>query len=282
MTERGFWVYAVAGQYAGEDLSGLDGVGDGRVRVIGAAGLAVLASDVDLAEFGAEALRRNLEDLDWLERVAWAHHHVIDAAARLLPLLPMRLATVYASEGTAAAAFTERAAELRDALAQVRGRAEWGVKAYARPAREVSARDKPAPAGAESGTAESGTGGTGTGGTGPGGAGAGSGAGTAYLKRRRDQLSAQRDTQRDAVASARAVHSALAGHAALSRLHPPQSAQLSGDRAPMLLNASYLLDAGDGTAFTSVLEAAASTHPDLRLELTGPWPPYSFAGGDAQ
>ena len=54
----------------------------------------------------------------------------------------------------------------------------------------------------------------------------------------------------------------------------------AGARRPMLLNASYLLDAGDGASFTSAVAAEAAAHPELRIELTGPWPPYSFVGDD--
>jgi hypothetical protein len=102
----------------------------------------------------------------------------------------------------------------------------------------------------------------------------------AYLKRRRAQLSAGQDFRRSAVASAQAVHSELSGRAAQARLYPPQAAQLTGNRAPMLLNAAYLLDASSATGFASVVADAATAHPELRLELTGPWPPYSFTGED--
>jgi Gas vesicle synthesis protein GvpL/GvpF len=73
------------------------------------------------------------------------------------------------------------------------------------------------------------------------------------------------------------VHAGLAGNAAAALLRPPQSPQLTGVRQPMLLNAAYLLDAGAGRDFTAAVAAAATTHPELRIELTGPWPPYSFA-----
>jgi hypothetical protein len=101
----------------------------------------------------------------------------------------------------------------------------------------------------------------------------------AYLKRRRDELAATHDVQRDATAGARAVYAELAGRAASARLHPPQSPQLSGAKAPMLLNAAYLLYRSDGSSFAAAVESAANAHPELRLELTGPWPPYSFSGG---
>jgi hypothetical protein len=257
----GVWAYALT-QDAGEhDLSWLTGVAGTKVRAARAAGLTVLVSDVDLAEFGETALRRNLEDLDWLEAVARAHHHVIEAASGLFPLLPTRLATVYSGDQSMAAVLGARHDELLAALRRVGGRVEWGVKAYAvpEPERAAAPAGPPAPAAAGSG---------------------GSGAGLAYLKRRKEQLSHRAESWRSAVAGARAVHAHLSRHAVLTRLHPPQSAQLSGNQQEMMLNAAYLLDPNEGTGFATQVAAAADAHPELDLDLTGPWPPYSFTAGD--
>jgi Gas vesicle synthesis protein GvpL/GvpF len=259
--EHGVWAYAIT-DYSGGDLSPLTGVAGARVRAAAAGGLTVLVSDVDLAEFGEAALRRNLENLAWLEEVARAHHQVIDAAARLFPLLPARLATVYSSDAAMAAILSARAGHLHAALRRVGGREEWGVKAYPAPDNDRCER---VPAQRME----------------TGGRQAGGGAGLAYLKRRRAELTARQESRGSAVAGAQAVHSELSGHAAQARLHPPQSAQLSGVRATMLLNAAYLLDPSGASGFTTAVAAAATAHPELRLELTGPWPPYSFTGEDS-
>jgi hypothetical protein len=263
----GVWAYAITDQGGGADLSGLTGVAGTKVRDAVADGFTVLVSDVDLAEFGEAALRRNLENLTWLEGVARAHHRVIDAAARLFPLLPARLATVYSSDAAMAAALARRRTELRAALRRVGGRVEWGVKAYAAPRPDTREEPVPAPAGRATDAGAGGAGGTG-------------GAGLAYLKRRRAQLTARESSQQAAVAGARAIHEELSGRAAQARLHPPQSPQLSGNQLPMLLNTAYLLDASASAGFASAVAAAATAHPELRLELTGPWPPYSFAEED--
>jgi hypothetical protein len=280
------WAYAIArsgagGLVAGDlaaALSRLAGVGGAPVRVTSCSGLSMLVSDVSAVQFGEAALRRNLENLDWLDQVARAHHHVIDAAARLFPLLPTRLATVYSSDDAVCAALAERRAALRGALRQVGGRVEWGVKAYAMPESEMAARG-PDGAGGRDGTP---SGGAGAAEARDGGAGAAEArdGGLAYLRRRREQLTAGRESRAAAIGAARALHGALAGQAERARLHPPQAPELSGVRLPMLLNAAYLMPA-DGTAeFTAAVAAQANAHPELRIELTGPWPPYSFTGDD--
>ncbi len=263
------WAYAIIDSTTGDlaaDLSLPTGVGGTPVRVAACSGLSMLVSDVSEAQFGEAALRRNLEDLDWLDEVARAHHAVIEAARQLFPLLPTRLATVYSSDAAVCAALDERRAVLRGALRQVGGRVEWGVKAYAMPESEIAgARGRD-----EAGLA----------GDGAGAAVARAGAGLAYLRRRREQLTAGRESRAVAVDAVRAVHGALAGQAERARLHPPQSPQLSGVRLPMLLNAAYLVPADGAADFNAAVAAQAAAHPELRIELTGPWPPYSFAGDD--
>ena len=121
------WAYAIIGSGAVDlvaDLSRLTGVGGAPVRVAACSGLSMLVSDVSEAQFGEAALRRNLENLDWLDEVARAHHHVIEAARQLFPLLPTRLATVYSSDVAVCAALDERRPALRGALRRVGGRVE--------------------------------------------------------------------------------------------------------------------------------------------------------------
>jgi gas vesicle protein GvpL/GvpF len=253
---NGKWVYAIAERVAVTPLAQIRGVGGGPIRTVAAAGLTAVVEDVGLAEFGEEALRRNLEDLDWLEATARAHHGVIDAVAQQGPLVPTRLATVYSGDERIAAMLTKRDADFRSALRRISGRQEWGVKAYAN--RQPEASDDSAAA--------------------PGQSGPGGGAGAAYLRRRRDQLAAQKNARRETLDSAEVLHGELSRYAAETRLHPPQAPQLTRSKAPMILNAAYLLDSARGDEFAAAVAALAAQYPGLRLELTGPWPPYSFAG----
>lgn len=280
--DSGVWTYAITergllSRPDGEvDLSWITGVGEAKVRTTTCSGLTALVSDVSLAEYGEAALRENLENLRWLDEVAREHHYVIDAARRLFPLLPVRLATVYRGDAAVCAALTDRRGQLLHALRRVGGRLEWGVKAYAAPETDAESNAAPEPDRAERVSAVRKLVGAGA----DRDAGPESGAGLAYLERRRAQLTGIRESRGAAVNAAQAVHADLTAKAAGTRLRPPQPVQLSGVRLPMLLNAAYLINAADGVTFTAAVAAQATAHPELRIELTGPWPPYSFTDAD--
>jgi hypothetical protein len=222
------------------------------VRTISSAGLDAVVSRVDLAEFGEDALRRNLEEIGWLADTARAHHRVVTAVGGLGPVVPARLATVYHRPARVAEMLDERRRELTTALDRFVGRAEWGVQAFAVPDPPVATA---APAAA-------------------GGAG---GAGAAYLRHRRAQLLARETGRQAALESAEAVHRALAARAEAAGRHRPQDRRLSGEPGSMLLNGAYLVEARLATGFAAAVTELAERHPTIRLKLTGPWPPYSFA-----
>lgn len=276
MSEHGTWVYAVTS--SGRTVpDGLTGVGGTALRTVSSAGLVAVVSAVDLAEYGEEPLRRNLEDLEWLEATARAHHTVIDAVAEAGPAVPMQLATLYRSDERVAAVLDQNRDDFQGVLERIRERIEWGVKIYL-PGVEGEA----APAGSEGGSAGAGRSGTGRGSTGQGGAdrgGAdrgGSRPGAAYLQRRRSELSAREDARAAAAASAEEIHAELAALSAAARVHKPQHAQLTGRSEPMIFNGTYLVDEQRAGDFTAAADELAGRHPGVIVELTGPWPPYSF------
>jgi hypothetical protein len=251
---RCVWVYGVAADGAGSEAIGATGVGGGRPRPVRAAGLTAVIADVDQGGFGEAALRRNLEDLDWVEQTARAHHAVIQAMAEHGPVVPMRLATVYSCDEGVIEMLRQRADDFRVALLRLRGRSEWGVKACATAPADPGPRDRD-PA------------------TGPAGPGA------AYLQRRRAQLTSRTKARQDALAGAQAVHAELSRLSVAARLYPPQAPDLAGHAAPMVLNAAYLVADERAAGFAAAVKDLAGRHRCVRLGLTGPWPAYSFAGG---
>lgn len=254
----GVWLHAVTRDPPPAGIAGLTGVGGGPVRAVEAAGLAAVVSSVDLDEFGAEPMRRNLEDLAWLEAVARAHHAVVAAANRLGGAVPAQLGTVYRDDARVRSVLSERRADFTAVLHRVAGRDEWGVKAFAA---DVAPPPDPAarPAGA--------------GGRGPG---------AAYLLRRRAELGAAERQRQILLDGAERAHAALAEHAEQARRHPPQDRGLTGRRDLMVLNGAYLVGTADAERFAAAVEELAGRLPALHLQLTGPWPPYSFVAVDEE
>ncbi|WP_033216698.1 GvpL/GvpF family gas vesicle protein [Kitasatospora phosalacinea] len=262
------WLYAVAP--AGPDASPWqvlpEGVADEHPGTVEAADLLAVVGPVPDADFDTDALQRHLGDPQWLERAVRAHHRVVSATVGRA--LPVRFGTVYRDEDRVRALLTAHADEIRTALAGIADRTEWGVKAYLDRARSDGETD-----------------GAGEAGDGPGRP-SDDRPGTAYLLRRRTARDRAERALADAAGQARQVHLALSDLADRSTEHPPQPAEATGVRDPMLLNGAYLVHRAREAEFARAVAGLRERHgPALRVELTGPWPPYSFAGlptgGDA-
>ncbi|MGH3942466.1 MAG: GvpL/GvpF family gas vesicle protein [Pseudonocardiaceae bacterium] len=247
MTEPGSYVYGVVRGLDPAVVAGLAGVAGNPVRVVVHGALSALVSPVDLAEFDESGLRRNFEDISWLEATAREHHAVLAAAALDAPVVPLRLATIYRSTDGVRALLAERGAIFDAALRRVQGRTEWGLKAYLDPGqRSAPSVEQPA--------ADS--------------------PGTAYLHRRRAQLRSSEELRQAAEHGAEVIHRAVSAAAEAVRRYPPQDRKLSGHSSEMVLNAAYLLSGTDRAPLEEALHQAGSW--PLQVEWTGPWVPYSF------
>ncbi|MFI9201097.1 GvpL/GvpF family gas vesicle protein [Streptomyces sp. NPDC053048] len=254
---RYLYAYAVTRESDTVDraLRNVTGVAGEPVSVVRHLGLMALTGPVPAADHEERALAARLEDLEWLETTARAHQRVVAAAAEAAPcVLPLRLATVFRDERGVRAMLDDRLDSLRAALDRLDGRTEWGVKVYAH-------EPAPAPTGTPRAAAVS---------------------GRDYLRRRAaERHTAQQETRR-VDATARGIHTALAVLAQETRLHPPQNPRLSRHPDRNVLNAAYLVRREDAPSFTSAVAGLAELAPGdgMRVELTGPWAPYSFAGQD--
>lgn len=228
------------------DLAGIAGA---ALRLVTSGDLAALVSTVDAEEFGERGLRENLEDMRWLERTVRAHSRVVDAVAACAPVAPLALATVYFSDERLRTVLEERASAFEAVLELITGRTEWGVKAYADPSTaENGPADREAPYRP----------------------------GQAYLGKLRQRREVRAQAESEALQQAEGMHHALSGLAHASLLHPPQNRELAGYRGLMVLNGAYLVDDSRADEFASAVDDLASKS-SARIELTGPWPPYSFA-----
>lgn len=206
--------------------------------------LAAVAAEVSLAEFGDDVVAERLNDRSWLEEKVRAHEDVLQSFVGATPVVPLRFGAIYRDPGDIRRLLGERHAFFEETLERLRGRVELGVKAWF----DASRVERPAATG-----------------------------GRAYLERRRDELG----SARDAAAAAAAAHDRLLAVADEGVVNRPQPRELTGRDERMLLNAAYLVPAGDDRLADELVRIAEEhAAAGLAYELTGPWPPYNFARED--
>ena len=253
------------------------GVTGAPVYTVGEGELAALVSRVPAAGFDEAALQAQLEDLDWLEGIARAHHEVVAAASAVGCALPLRLATVYRDEDGVRRMLRHDHDRLRAELRRLDGRIEWGVKVYTEP---EAAPDSAAPFAAAAPDAAPSTPSAAPGGAGAGARGEGV-SGRAYLRQRLRERQTHDSALQQTTDLADRLDAELSRYAEERRLHRPQDPRLSRRDGVNVLNVSYLVPAGDAHAFAERARALAAGETRVRVELTGPWAPYSFTGTGA-
>jgi hypothetical protein len=247
VTRSACYLVAVTRGLGADALAGADALRGSRLRLVEQGGLQGVVCDVDLDEFGEAPLQRHLEDLAWVEEMARAHHSAVSAVALVGTTVPMRFATIYDSDERVAEQLTVLHDQLVAALDRIEGRAEWSVKVYA------AAEASPQP---ETATPET---------------------GASYLMRKRDAANQRRAREERDSEVLSEVHRALTTLAVASRTLMPQDPRLTQRQEAMRMNAAYLVADDTTETFLELAHSVLSEQAGLRLEVGGPWPPYSFA-----
>jgi hypothetical protein len=249
------YVYAVCRPFKAPLQSQLTGVAGDPPRLLTHRGLVAVVSHVPERVFAEGPLHAHLEDLDWLTETARAHQGVIDALTVVTTPLPLRLATVFRDDSGVRTMLEAREADFCRTLDRLAGRVEWGVKVYVET--EPPAADGPAQEPGKPGKAVT---------------------GRDYLRQRSSRVRANEDLWQRAEEFASGLHETLSAFAEDSRLHPPQSATLSGAAGRNVLNAAYLVPRAVSEEFVELVDRTKGEVSGMRVELTGPWAAYSFAG----
>ncbi|MGW7030475.1 GvpL/GvpF family gas vesicle protein [Streptomyces xanthophaeus] len=254
------YVYAVTHRAGplGDALADLHGIRQAPLRLLPlttdtepapSTSLAFVASDVPEQDFNETALKNRFEDLDWLEYVARTHHDVVQAVAARAPVLPLRMATVYQDDHRARQALASQQDLFSQRLDQLRAHTEYGVKIYLAPEATQPPAAAPAPAASP---------------------------GKAYLQARRAQRHSRDAVYQQAEQAAETIETIASRHATQRARHAPQRGELTGPHENVVNNA-YLIPDDQAGPFQAAIADAAQHFPELRIEVTGPWAPYSFA-----
>jgi hypothetical protein len=224
----------------------------GRIERVVAGDLALLVSGVLPDDLRVD--EDDLSETGRLATLARGHDAVVRAAAGSGPVLPLRFGTVVPDEAAARRLLEEHAGSARAQLRRIGDNHEWGVKLVRRLAEPVPAGPRPVDREGVSGTE--------------------------YLARRRQALHQREDDERSATGAVELLEETL---------RPCVSESLRRGGSPgssLLLDVAFLVPPERESEFlAAAAELREKLDPDgLEVEVSGPWPPYSFAAlepGDA-
>lgn len=230
-------------------------------------GLEAVVSKVSLTKFASEEIQKKATgDLGWIKEKVMIHEDVIEEAMRgadgLVNVVPMRFGIIFKDKTGLKETLERDSAKMSRLLNRIRGKQEWGVKIYLMDSEgfelmvkgkseKIKLREKEMVSMSE---------------------------GMAYFMEEdlkeivHDEVNKELDTMLDN------LFGKLSEEATESVKTKILDREMTGKTDRMVLNAAFLVHADKVDSFTGNLEGIAEDlkAKGLRLEYSGPWPPFNF------
>jgi Gas vesicle synthesis protein GvpL/GvpF len=194
--------------------------------------------EVDQAGF-SEAMERNMENLEWLALHGVRHQQVVGEVAGQMTIVPARFGTIFSGEPALTKDVQNRKAALKKVFARVAGGDEWGVKVFA--------ERQPAPAAVPEARS-----------------------GKEYLQQKAARLKKRPERNDQELLDLSTELGKIATDSA-------PSGKVSGAQPNLLWQATFLVPRSKRKLWDQVLKNFVERwEGQRRIEVNGPWPPYSF------
>lgn len=262
----GFYLYCFARAQAVEGIMCI-GVDESQpVNGLSVKGITAVFSPVSLPEFVGDGAWSRLENPAWVLPRVCRHERVIEEVMERSPVLPVRFGSMFTSTQVLMDLLDRKGPEISGFLDLLSDKQEWSVKCFADMDKsrdwllgsdpEFAQKRKRAP----------------------------SSPGARYLHERHLHLRADKKARQGWPAAAEQVRNELKDQAHKTCPLRLQPRSVSGRREEMILNCAFLLGRDSITNFQAHVESlnAARRGRGITVELSGPWPPYSFCPSIAE
>jgi gas vesicle protein GvpL/GvpF len=255
---HGIYLYCFARPGATEGLSepGVDG--SVPVSALDVGDIAAVISPVQPGEFEAPEGSSEPPDAAWIIPRACRHERIIEAVMDRSPVLPVRFGSIFSSPDALIRYSEGQQLAIDRFLDHVKDRSEWSVKAFLDVDRVVSwlLRTEPVLSEARGQLPAS--------------------AGARYFPEKKLNEHARRQARNWGRALAREIEQAVPPTADEFHRLPLEVAQRAGQE--MFLHLTLLVPKAAVEAFLADLEQFAARYSEqgLRLQHSGPWPPFHF------
>jgi gas vesicle protein GvpL/GvpF len=238
--ETALYLYGISQSSGGKSLkiasAGIDGVHP--VQSVSCGDFLCWVSAVNQTDF-VEAINRNMENLEWLALHGVRHQQVVGEISATATVIPARFGTIFSGEQAMLKDVQTRKPALAKVFARISDAEEWGVKVFAEqaPVPEIASEVR---------------------------------SGKDYLQQKAARL--KRRPERD--------EAGLQEFAAELKKIATDSAptgKVSGALPNLLWQATFLVPRSKRKQWDKVLkEFVKKWSGSRRIEINGPWPPYSF------
>ena len=241
------------------------GVDDALLEEHDLDGLCAILSSVPASEWGPDVIDQHVQEMNWLAPRATSHQTVVAALHAVAPsLLPLPFATLYHQRAAVDRLLRTRHDDLHAALSRLTGAAEWTLKVFLERATFEAHVEHLSPAFAQAVEQAR---------IAP--------PGKAYLLRKQLDTMRRDEAARMSASQADEIEARVRGIAQDLQREPLAKQAAAGQTEGMraVLKLALLLRRDDHDQHMQSLEQIAEHYAALgfHFELTGPWPPYSFA-----
>ena len=262
---EGLYLYCVARADRLPAINGR-GIDDRPLLLQRLASVVAVISRVQLTGFAAEDAEARLSDVSWVGPRALRHQEVVERVMDRSPVLPVRFGTLFFSRRRVAELLGEHRREIDRYLDRVEDKREWSVKAFV-DRRRVTENLATEAVGREAERLQ------------------GLSPGARYFEQRRLEQGARKQFETWLRGATAAIESRLEKWAVETRRLELLGREATGKATDMVLNRALLVPSSSADGLRDRIGALARERQGqgVSLELTGPWPPYSFcpslAGG---
>lgn len=251
------YVYAVTRDAVTPAVEGIDGTQ--RFGSVAIDGICAVFTSASAEEFSQEVIDRRAGDLEWLGAIGYRHQDVVGDLMKKTAIVPLRAFTLFSSEEALRAYLHEHREMLDRTLERLGGRREWTLRVEFEPARwsEALANRVDSLRHLQQEIA-------------------GSAPGKAFLLRKKLEEERKRASQAAEQSVVSEIESAV-----LEKLSCETVAETRERREGAFPQINVLLARDEEAGLQELHEMLTARYaPEgVVLGLTGPWPPYTFAGG---
>lgn len=264
MGELAYYVYCIAGSAAAAELPAESlpaAIEEGsKLEWVGAGDLAALTSLVPLASYSEEKLAEHLSDAQWTAARAMRHETIAEYVAKHVGVVPLRFGTIFLERAGIEQMLSDKGKELREILERLRGREEWGVNVFCDQSTLLASITSVSPVLRDL-TERA----------------AQASPGQSYLMQKKidtlrvDEARAALNRISEEIEQTLAQQSDDAKRLRVLKVEATEYGELKAKFAFLIKKAKF-------DEFRDAAERLAQEHQaaGVRLELTGPWPPYNF------